>query len=99
MFAACFDERNVMAKNKFKVEKIRLFLERWEGHNKAKHSVMVCQQRKARCRDSDVCGDKNGDLTDERQEFAVAHGLWSRYIRRFTGFLAASCPLLIFARG
>lgn len=47
-----------MAKNKSKVEKLRLFLERWELHNKAKDKVLVCQQRKARCRDSDVCGEK-----------------------------------------
>lgn len=54
MFAACFDERNVMAKNKSEMEKIRLFLERWGGHNKVKDKVIVCQQRKARCRDRDV---------------------------------------------
>lgn len=38
----CFDERDVMAKNKPKAEKIRLFLERWEGRDKAKDKVIVC---------------------------------------------------------
>jgi len=58
MFATCFDERNVIAKNKSEVEKVRLLLERWEGHNKAEDRVVVCQRQKARCRDSDVCGKK-----------------------------------------
>lgn len=56
MFAACFDERNVTAKNKSKVEKIRLFLERWEGHNQDEDEAIVCQQREARGTDRDVCG-------------------------------------------
>lgn len=59
-----------MAKNKSKVGNVSLFLQRWEGLNKAKDKVVVGRQRRARCRDSDLC-PKNGDLTDEKQEFAV----------------------------
>lgn len=47
-----------MAKNKPKAEKIGLFLERWEGCDKAEDKVVVCHERKARCRENDVGADK-----------------------------------------
>lgn len=76
MFAACFDERNVMTKNKSEVEKIRLFLERWEGHNKAKAKVIVCQKGKQGAETGMSVVKTNVDLTGKKWEFVVAHGLW-----------------------
>lgn len=86
-----------MAENKSKVEKISLFLERWEGRSKAKDRVTVCQRGNARCGDSDTCGRREDGLADEKHECVVARGLWSRYVRRFPGLRAESCPLLSFA--
>lgn len=86
-----------MAENKFKVEKISLFLERWEGRSKAKDRVTVCQRGNARCGDGDTCGRKKDGLADDKQECVVACGVWNRYIRRFPGLRAESFPLLIFA--